>query len=68
LSRPPFKASTVLLWLGPFLLLLGALIWALRWMRSTRKPIARTVVSEAEVQKILEETRAALAAQDESSK
>jgi len=68
LYRPPFKASTVLLWLGPFLLLLGALIWALRWMRSTRKPIARTVVSEAEVQKILEETRAALAAQDESSK
>ena len=24
LYRPPFKASTVLLWLGPFLLLLGA--------------------------------------------
>ena len=67
LYRPPFKASTVLLWAGPFLLLLGGLIWAWRVLRST--PVAATparTVNEAEVQKLLEETRAALAAQDQS--
>ena len=66
LYRPPFKASTALLWIGPFLLLLGALIAALRWMRSTRKPaVAPRPVDEAAVQKLLAETRAALAAQDD---
>ena len=66
LYRPPFKASTALLWAGPFLLLLGALLWALRWMRATRKPVAPLrVVDEAAVQKLLEETRTALAAQDD---
>ena len=67
LYRPPFKASTVLLWAGPFLLLLGGLIWAWRVLRST--PVATTparTVNEAEVQKLLEETRAALAAQDQT--
>lgn len=66
LYRPPFKASTALLWIGPFLLLLGALIAALRWMRGTRKPVlAPRPVDEAAVQKLLSETRAALAAQDD---
>lgn len=66
LYRPPFKASTALLWLGPFLLLLAALLWATRWMKSTRKPVAAApMTDETAVQKLLAETRAALAAQDE---
>ena len=66
LYRPPFQASTVLLWAGPFLLLLGALLWAWRFMHGSRKPpAAPRPVDEAAVQKLLAETRAALAAQDE---
>ncbi|MES2684029.1 MAG: cytochrome c-type biogenesis protein [Pseudomonadota bacterium] len=66
LYRPPFKANTLLLWAGPFVLLLGALIWALWFMRSSRKPpVQPRPVDEAAVQKLLNETRAALAAQDE---
>ncbi len=66
LYRPPFKANTWLLWAGPFVVLLGALLWALLWMRSTRAPKVETRrVDEGEVQKLLAETRAALAAQDE---
>ncbi len=66
LYRPPFKATTALLWAWPFLMLLGALVWALLWMRGSRKPaVAPRLVDEAEVQKLLAETRAALAAQDE---
>lgn len=63
--RPPFKASTALLWAGPFLLLFAALVWAWRYLRA--KPPAATPrkVSEAEVQQLLEETRKSLAAQDE---
>lgn len=65
LYRPPFKASTVVLWAGPFLLLLGALLWALRFTRGTRKPAPPLrQVNEAEVQKLLEQTRASLAEQD----
>lgn len=67
LYRPPFKASTALLWAGPFLLLLAALWWAMRWMRNTRAPVVRRRdIDEAAVQKLLAETRAALAAQDET--
>lgn len=67
LYRPPFKASTALLWAGPFLLLLGALLWALRFMLGSRKSAAPLrQVNEAEVQQLLDQTRAALAAQDDS--
>lgn len=66
LYRPPFKATTVLLWAGPFLLLLAALIGAVRFMRGSRAPAAPRPVNEAEVQKLLEQTRAALAAQDDN--
>ena len=45
LYRPPFKATTLALWLGPFvLLLLGA--WILR--RVTRRRPAAPALSEAE--------------------
>lgn len=66
LYRPPFKASTALLWLGPFLLLLGGLVWALRYVRGTRRPAAATEkpVDPEAVQRLLAETQAALAAQD----
>ena len=35
LYRPQFKVRTYLLWLGPFLLMLGVLIWLIRRLRST---------------------------------
>lgn len=67
LYRPPFKASTALLWLGPFLLLLGGLVWALRYVRGTRRLVTATEkpVDPEAVQRLLAETQAALAAQDE---
>ena len=46
LYRPPFKAATVALWLGPFLLLaLGALIF---WRRVARRRPQQARLSEAE--------------------
>ena len=36
LYRPPLRASTVLLWFGPFALLIVALAWALRRLRAQR--------------------------------
>lgn len=66
LYRPPFKASTVLLWAGPFLLLLGGLVWAWRVLRAKPAVAPPRTVNEAEVQKLLDETRAALAAQDDN--
>ena len=38
LYRPPFKASTVALWLGPFALLLAGLVVLVRRLRSRRVP------------------------------
>ena len=63
LYRPPFKASTVLLWIGPFLLLLGGLFAALRYVRRPPAPVA-PVADPAAVQRVLAETQARLAAQD----
>jgi cytochrome c-type biogenesis protein CcmH len=46
LYRPPFKATTLALWLGPFVLLaLGALIF---WRRVARRPPPAPQLSEAE--------------------
>lgn len=67
LYRPPFKATTALLWLGPFLLLLGGLLWAWRFMHARPKAVPAPFTDEAAVQKLLEQTRAALAAQDKDS-
>lgn len=67
LYKPPLKTSTLLLWIGPFVLLLAALIWAWRFMRGSRRPApVLRQVDEAAVQKLLAETRAALAAQDQT--
>jgi cytochrome c-type biogenesis protein CcmH len=64
LYRQPFKPTTVLLWAGPFLLLLAGLFWVWRLLRA--RPVAPPprVVSEAEVMRLLEETRNALQQQD----
>ena len=56
LYRPPFKASTWLLWLGPFALLVGALIFALSLMRR-RPPAARAAVDTAQLQRLLDQER-----------
>jgi len=46
LYRPPFKATTLVLWLGPFLLLaLGAFLF---WRRVARRPRQEPSLSEAE--------------------
>jgi cytochrome c-type biogenesis protein CcmH len=46
LYRPPFKASTVALWLGPFVLLLaGAFVF---WRRVARRRAPSPELSEAE--------------------
>jgi len=46
LYRPPFNAATALLWVGPFLLLLGGFFLLLR--RLGRKPEAVPEISEAD--------------------
>ena len=46
LYRPPFKAATLLLWLGPFLLLLAGLFMLFRKIRS--KPGQVPELSDAE--------------------
>jgi cytochrome c-type biogenesis protein CcmH len=38
LYRPPFKAITVALWLGPFVFLLGGLYFLVRFVRRRRVP------------------------------
>ena len=38
LYRPPLKASTVALWLGPFVLLVGGLVFLIRRLRRPRSP------------------------------
>lgn len=45
--RPPLKASTVLLWVGPFALLFAAVFALLRHIRQ-RAPVAEAALSEAE--------------------
>jgi cytochrome c-type biogenesis protein CcmH len=46
LYRPPFKASTVALWVGPFLILILG-IWAL-WRRVARRRAPEPQLSEAD--------------------
>jgi cytochrome c-type biogenesis protein CcmH len=55
LYRPPFKRATWLLWLGPFVLLLGALAVAVSLMRRSRRPQAAAVVDHDRLRKLLDE-------------
>ncbi len=56
LYRPPFKASTWLLWLGPFVLLVVALAFALGFVRKRRSATA-AAVDPARLQRLLDEER-----------
>jgi cytochrome c-type biogenesis protein CcmH len=53
LYKPPFKTKTWLLWGGPFLVLLAALVIALRFVRRQR-PAAPTVVDTAALADLLD--------------
>lgn len=48
LYRPPIRPSTYLLWFGPFILLLGALIFLFRFVRQRRELIVETPLTPAE--------------------
>jgi cytochrome c-type biogenesis protein CcmH len=50
LYRPPMKNSTLILWFGPFILLLLALVAIYRFVKSTR--VEEVTVSEAEQQRL----------------
>src|SRR5690606_28208768 len=47
LYRPPFRASTLLLWVGPFVLLIGG-IWGLRRIALGRRQVTKPVHLSAE--------------------
>ncbi len=56
LYRPQFKASTYLLWLGPFVLLLIVLVLISRRLRAGRKPAEVDAAALAEAQRLLEDS------------
>ena len=56
LYRPPFKPSTWLLWLGPFVLLAAALAFALRFVRGrTAARAASPTVDRERLRRLLDE-------------
>ncbi len=48
LYRPPIRPSTYLLWFGPFVLLLGALVFLFRYVRRRRELILETALTPTE--------------------
>jgi len=48
LYRPPLKTTTMLLWVGPFLLLIGGAIALVMALRRRQKKLADVALSEAE--------------------
>lgn len=48
LYKPPLKASTVLLWTGPFALLLGGVIVLFAYLRRRRERVAQSRLSDAQ--------------------
>lgn len=48
LYRPPLKTTTTLLWVGPFLLLIGGAIALVMALRRRQKKLADVTLSEAE--------------------
>lgn len=48
LYRPPIRPSTYLLWFGPFILLLGGLIFLFRYVRSRRELIVDVPLTPGE--------------------
>ncbi|HLS87207.1 MAG TPA: cytochrome c-type biogenesis protein [Burkholderiales bacterium] len=58
LYRPPLKATTVLLWTGPFLLLaLGVWLLARRVRRARQAPVALTPEERERAARLLDATR-----------
>jgi cytochrome c-type biogenesis protein CcmH len=57
LYKPPFKAITLMLWLGPVLLVLLALGTAFMFARRSRRTAAPVVVDEDKLRKLLEENK-----------
>lgn len=57
LYKPPFKLITLLLWLGPALLVLLALGMAYAFARRSRGAEAGAVVDEDKLRKLLEENK-----------
>ncbi len=57
LYKPPMSARTVLLWVGPFVLLLGALLFAVRFVRRRQTlPVAATADPDR-LRRLLDEER-----------
>lgn len=54
LYRPQFKSSTYLLWLGPFLLLLVALVFVIRRLRAAGRPVEVDAGALEDARKLLE--------------
>jgi cytochrome c-type biogenesis protein CcmH len=48
LYRPPLKPTTTLLWVGPFLLLIGGATALVLALRKRQKKLAAVVLTEAE--------------------
>lgn len=57
LYKPPFKAITLMLWLGPVLLVLLALGTAFMFARRSRNTSAPVAVDEDKLRKLLEENK-----------
>jgi cytochrome c-type biogenesis protein CcmH len=57
LYKPPFKAITLLLWLGPVLLVLLALGMAYAFARRSRRTATALAVDEDKLRKLLEENK-----------
>ena len=54
LYRPQFKTSTYLLWLGPFLLMVGVLIWLIRRLRDASEVVEVDADALARARDLLE--------------
>lgn len=54
LYRPPWKATTTLLWIGPFLLLMVGATALIVALRRRQKALPETTVSEADHQRVAE--------------
>lgn len=57
LYKPPFKASTALLWLAPVLLLIVGGFTALGFLRRTRTPRVAAKPDDAALRRLLDEKR-----------
>jgi len=57
LYKPPFKAITLMLWLGPVLLVMTALGAAFAFARRSRKAPTTFVVDEERLRKLLDENK-----------